>query len=100
MLNYIKAPDILTAAADHMNERAQTYDSPEGERSMAKTVAAFNAITGCDLGESDGWLFMCILKMVRSEQCKALHVDSIEDLVAYSSLYGESKFKESNEIHS
>lgn len=40
------APSILDAAAKHMRDRAATYDKPEGERSMAATVDAFNIITG------------------------------------------------------
>ena len=30
-----------------------TYDKPDGERSMGKTVAAFNAVTGRDLSEAE-----------------------------------------------
>lgn len=85
------APDLLNAAAGHMRDRAKTYDKPEGERSMAATVEAFNAITGRDLRESEGWLLMSILKMVRSETRDAPHRDSVEDLCAYTGLYGEAR---------
>jgi len=85
------APSILDRAAGHMRDRAATYDQPDGERSMGKTVAAFNAITGRNLRESEGWLLMAILKMVRSEQRRAPHADSIEDLCSYSALYGEAR---------
>lgn len=37
---------LLDAAASHMRDRAATYDSPGGERSMGRTVLAFNTITG------------------------------------------------------
>lgn len=86
-----QAPDLLDAAAKHMRDRAATYDKPEGERSMGKTVEAFNTITGRDLRESEGWLLMALLKMVRSEQRQQPHEDSIEDLVAYSALFGEAR---------
>ena len=84
------APDLLDKAAGHMRERAATYDSPGGERSMAKTVAVFNTVTGHSISEADGWLFMAALKQVRlfSNREKA-HQDSVEDLVAYSALLGE-----------
>lgn len=85
------APALLDAAAGHMRDRAATYDKPGGERSMGKTVEAFNAITGRDLRESEGWLLMALLKMARSETRAEPHRDSIEDLVAYSGLYGEAR---------
>lgn len=85
------APDLLAAAADHMLARAATYDKPEGERSMAQTVAAFNAITGHKLTESEGWLLMAVLKMVRAQTRSEPHRDSIEDLIAYGALFGEAR---------
>lgn len=85
------APDILTAAAKHMADRAKTYDKPGGERSMGQTVAAFNAVTGRDLQESEGWLLMQILKDVRDRQRAEPHVDSLEDCVAYAALKAEAR---------
>lgn len=41
-----KAPEILEAAAGHILSRGQARDQPAGERSMARTIAAFNAWTG------------------------------------------------------
>ena len=86
-----KAPELLGRAAMHMHDRAATYDEPEGERSMGKTVVAFNAITGHSLTESEGWLIMALLKAVRSQARSEPHADSIEDLIAYTALYGESR---------
>lgn len=88
------ADQLLNKAASHMQARGATYDKPSGERSMAQTVQAFNAVTGSDLSESEGWLLMTILKMVRDRQRVVPHQDSIEDLVAYSSLYGEARLGE------
>lgn len=85
------ATTLLDAAAKHMRNRASTYDQAAGERSMGATVRAFNAITGRDLRESEGWLLLALLKMVRGEQRESPHQDSVEDLVAYSSLYGEAR---------
>lgn len=87
----MKAPEILKRASDIMDERAKQYDSPEGERSMGKAVAAFNAITGQELSEANGWLLMALLKMVRDNTTEAPHEDSIHDLVAYAGLYGEAR---------
>lgn len=86
-----KAPELLGRAAALMHERGQTYDAPEGERSMGKTVAAFNAITGRDLTEGEGWLFMATLKAVRGFTRSAYHADSFEDLIAYAALMAEAK---------
>lgn len=89
--NPTKAQDLLHRAASLMDERGKQYDQRSGERSMASTVAAFNAISGYSLTEADGFLLMAILKMVRDQQRETPHRDSIEDLVAYASLYGEAR---------
>lgn len=81
--------DILRAGAQHMEDRAATYDSPEGERSMAATVAAFNAITKHGLNEEEGWLFMALLKAVRSQQGN-YRQDNYEDGAAYFALMAEA----------
>lgn len=87
------ATDFLQAAAEHMQNRAATYDRPQGERSMAATVDAFNFITGHSLSESDGWLLMLLLKLVRLHQRAGFHQDSAEDAVAYAALLAEAKSK-------
>lgn len=83
------AHDILAAAQSHMKDRAATYDKPEGERSMGATVEAFKAVTGHRLTEEQGWLFMALLKAVRSLQ-GAYRADSYEDGAAYFALAGEA----------
>ena len=86
----MKAPDILKKSAQHMLDRAATYDKPEGERSMAKTVQAFNAITGRDITTAEGWLMLAVLKQVRAFQNPGRpHVDSLEDGPAYLALMAE-----------
>lgn len=89
----ITAHSILEAAGGHMRDRAATYDKPEGERSMGATVEAFRAITGHTLTEEQGWLFMQLLKAVRSQQ-GAYRADSYEDGAAYVSLAGEAAARE------
>lgn len=91
---YKTAPQFLAKAAELMLERGKQYDAPAGERSMGKAVAAFNAITGKSMTESDGWLLMLCLKKVRLFQHPGFHQDSAEDAVAYSALLAESKQKE------
>lgn len=88
------AQSILEAAAGHMQARAATYDKPEGERSMGKAVQAFNAITGRDLSEAEGWLLLAVLKNVRLFQRPGYHADSAEDAVAYGALLAEAKARE------
>ena len=89
---FMTASDFLGAALNHLGDRASTYDKPTGERSMGRTVEAFNAITGHKLTEEHGWLFMCLLKQVRSQQGK-YKSDNYEDLTAYASLMGECAAK-------
>jgi hypothetical protein len=88
MKQEVTAVDILNLAAGHMQDRAETYDAPQGERSMGKTVAAFNAIYGTDLTE-EGWAFMVLLKMVRTSQGE-YRADNYEDGTAYFALMGET----------
>lgn len=89
------AANILTAALGHMRDRAATYDKPEGERSMGATVDAFLAVTGVSITEEHGWLFMALLKAVRSQQ-GAYRADSYEDGAAYFALAGESAVRDRN----
>lgn len=93
----MSAIEILEKAAQHMRDRAETYDKPDGERSIGATVAAFNAVTGDGLMNSGerGWLFMTLLKMVRSQQGE-YKADNYEDGAAYVSLMGESACIERN----
>ena len=83
------AEQFLSQAADLLVERGKQYDKPGGERSMGSTVKAFNAITNKTLSESEGWLFMSILKRVRQFQ-GPYHKDSAEDSVSYSALEAEA----------
>ena len=91
----MKASRIVEQALKHMRDRAATYDRPDGERSIGATVEAFNAITGDGLmnTEERGWLFMILLKAVRSQQGD-YRADSYEDGAAYFALAGEAAFKE------
>lgn len=72
-----------------MKDRAATYDKPEGERSMGATVEAFRAVTGIRVTQEQGWLFMALLKAVRSQQGD-YRADSYEDGAAYFALAGEA----------
>lgn len=86
----MKAPEILDRAAQHMRDRAASRDQPDGERSMLRTVNAFNALTGATLSERDGWLFMVVLKAARACSTPTGLADDYEDGAAYFGLAGES----------
>lgn len=97
--NYIKNPtppqkkttahSTLAQAQAEMQDRATTYGSVQGERSMAATVAMFNTLKGTNLTEVDGWQFMEILKMVRSNQGD-YKWDNYVDGAAYAALAAEA----------
>lgn len=93
----MSAIELLEKTAGHLKDRAATYDKPEGERSIGAAVEAFNAVTGDGLMNTSerGWLFMAILKMVRSQQGN-YRADNYEDLTAYSALMGEAACEERN----
>lgn len=87
----LSAPELLEAAAGHMRDRAEVYDQPQGERSMGRAVAAFNALTGRELEESEGWLLLQLLKDARDRQRGLPHRDSLEDAIAYAALKAEAR---------
>lgn len=89
----MNAKEILNKAAGHLDDRATTYDAPQGERSMARTVQMFNTLTGHNVSEVDGWQFMELLKMVRSRQ-GAFKADNFEDGAAYAALAGEASARD------
>lgn len=89
----IHAPRFLESAAQHMKDRAEQRDSGTGERSMDKTVAAFNTIYNHELTTEEGWMFMALLKMVRASNGVFVG-DDYEDGAAYFALAGETASQE------
>lgn len=95
----MKSTEFLQSAMDVQKERGEQYDKPSGERSMGATVRAFNAITGHALEESDGWMFLALLKLVRqSQNPEKYHHDSALDFVAYASLYAEAASEQCGQL--
>lgn len=88
----ISADFVLRSAIEAMQSRAADRDVAQ-ERSMARSVAAFNAITGSKLSERDGWLFMAILKATRAASTATGVMDDYIDGAAYFALAGESSVK-------
>lgn len=89
------ADDFLLRAIETLTDRGQEYDRPEGERSMAAVVQAFNVLRppSPTLTEMDGWLFMALVKMRRQWTAQAsgkFHMDSAIDLPAYGALAAEA----------
>lgn len=97
MANPIQAHDILTASAGHLADRAKTYDNAAGERSIQKTVNLFEILTGHELTEEQGWLFMSLLKLVRSTQGN-FKLDNYEDAAAYCALMAEAAQMERSDV--
>lgn len=87
----LKADEYLSHGAEVLRERGKTYDKSgnEEERSMAKIVDAFNTLTGQKLTETDGWMFMVLLKMARIYQSGGKHEDSGVDMINYAALATE-----------
>lgn len=95
----MKSTEFLQSAMDVQKERGEQYDKPSGERSMGATVRAFNAITGHMLEESDGWMLLGLLKLVRqSQNPETYHHDSALDFVAYASLYAEAASEQCGQV--
>jgi len=88
----MKADTFLLNAASTLKNRGKDYDSSQDvkeERSMKRTIEAFNAITGNELNEEDGWLLMLLLKQVRQYSSTAYHPDSAVDSIGYAALLAE-----------
>lgn len=84
------ASEILRTAAATVEQRGTERDQPGGERSMRRTVEAFNVLTGHALSERDGWLFMAVLKAARATSTATGRPDDYVDGAAYFGLAGES----------
>lgn len=89
------APEFLQKALDAISNRAAERDQ-EQERSMARCVNVFNALTGHALSEREGWMFMVCLKAVRAQGGR-LQRDDYVDGGAYFALAGESAVQEERE---
>ena len=88
---------LLHSAASTILQRGQERDTSTGgqqqERSMAATVAAFNAIEGTTLTERQGWAFMQFLKLARAANTARngrFNEDDYLDGAAYAALAAEA----------
>ena len=88
---------MLHSAAATILQRGQERDTSQDgqaqERSMAATVAAFNAIEGTALTERQGWAFMQTLKLVRAANTARngrYNPDDYLDGAAYAALGAEA----------
>ena len=82
------ATHMLKSAAKAIQDRAQQRDMQDGERSMRRTVEAFNALTNRAISEHEGWLFMVCLKMARAT-AGSFQPDDYVDGAAYFALAGD-----------
>jgi hypothetical protein len=78
---------FLEEASNAMKARAALRDTPEGERTASKIANVFNSLTGRDISESEAWLFLVVLKLVRGMAGK-FHADDYVDAAAYIGLLG------------
>ncbi len=83
----VPASDLLKSSLQTLIDRGTKRDTPDGERSMARTVAIFNAWTGSGMSEEDGWKFMVALKMAR--MTRKFNIDNYVDAQSYFALLGE-----------
>ena len=56
---------------------------------MRTVVALYNRLYGAQMSEEQGWMFMAIVKLVRSSRGQ-LRPDDYEDMAAYAALAGEA----------
>lgn len=82
------ASDYLDEARAILDDRGKHYSQGQ-ERNMERIVTAFKAMTGKDLTEVEGWLFMVALKAVRSGWGQPT-LDSFKDGIGYFALAAEA----------
>ena len=88
-MNEYTATNILRLAAATIDKRARERDLPV-ERSMPHIVRVFSTLTGIQLTETQGWLFMVVLKLVRATIGKT-NPDDLIDAASYMALMLESE---------
>lgn len=93
----IKANAFLHNALNTLEDRAAVRDKEE-ERSMERTVNAFNALHNLNLTEEQGWQFMIILKLARASAGN-YHADDYTDICGYGALAGECGSKKLKVSH-
>lgn len=91
----MKAPDLLREAATIIDQRSASRDLP-AERAMRRTVGAFNTLTGQSLTETQGWLFMAVLKLARAS-AGAFQRDDLLDGAAYMALALEAEIDDASQ---
>jgi hypothetical protein len=82
------AHGFLEEASQAMKQRAALRDAEDGERTAAQIAKVFNAITGHEISEADAWMFLLVMKIVRSRNGK-YHRDDYVDGSSYFALLGE-----------
>jgi hypothetical protein len=87
------ASDILQLGLQVLEQRGVERDQPGGERSMPAVVEAFHALTGHVLSEQQGWLFMALVKIKRSQSGRP-DIDHYVDGANYFALAGEAALTE------
>ena len=89
------AVQLLQRAVEINIEHETDRDIEGNERAMRKTVAAFNALTGHELSERDGNIFMTLVKMGRDQQRVILglpvNADDFIDGANYLAFAGEAR---------
>jgi hypothetical protein len=89
---YRPAQMLLKEAAEILTDRGVERDKDEGERAMPHLVTVFNALTGHNLSNEDGWTFMLLLKLVRMRG--GVHKDDdYLDAIGYSALLAEEAIR-------
>jgi len=89
------ACEILHAASECIGDRAKDRDLPDGERTMRRIVGTFEQLTSIRITETQGWLFMAIVKLARATAGRH-RLDDFIDGASYMALAGECADRLSN----
>jgi len=83
----VTAKWVLDEANETIKARGRKRDN-DGERSMQRIVKVFHALTDHHMTETEGWMFMVVLKLCREKTGK--DIDNWIDGAAYMALAAES----------
>ncbi|MDX5979572.1 hypothetical protein [Vreelandella alkaliphila] len=94
----LSARDLLTEAIQGVGKRTVESSSDNGGQGMADAVQAFNAITGCDLSEAEGWAFLLVNQLVASRQGGPFTAKTYSTMASLVGLAGEAEAKRHRRI--
>jgi hypothetical protein len=92
----LRSKDILTNAADTIDERSRTHG--HYDLTILRASKLWSDYLERDIDPMDVSICMALLKIARIMEARGHHDDNFVDLVAYSAIAGELAVKDWNDL--